>query len=86
MLLSTSLLVMSAYDTYSYSLSIFSILWSTENINSVLGIILMVLSICNILWTAGYKIYTYIKNKQYDKVSKEIEDAIDKIKDIKEDK
>ena len=70
---------------YSYTLSVLSIAWSAENIDTILGIILMVLSIVNILWTTGYKIYNHIKEKNYDKVSEEIQDAIDKIKDIKED-
>lgn len=70
---------------YSYTLSVLSIAWSTENIDTILGIILMVLSIVNILWTTGYKIYNHIKEKNYGKVSEEIQDAIDKIKDIKED-
>lgn len=71
---------------YSYTLSVLSIAWSAENIDTILGIILMALSIVNILWTTGYKIYNHIKEKNYDKVSEEIQDAIDKIKDIKEDK
>lgn len=71
---------------YSYTLSVLSIAWSAENIDTILGIILMVLSIVNILWTTGYKIYNHIKEKNYDKVSEEIQAAIDKIKDIKEDK
>lgn len=71
---------------YSYTLSVLSIAWSAENIDTILGIILMVLSIVNILWTTGYKIYNHIKEKNYGKVSEEIQDAIDKIKDIKEDK
>lgn len=70
---------------YSYTLSVLSIAWSAENIDTILGIILMVLSIVNILWTTGYKIYNHIKEKNYGKVSEEIQDAIDKIKDIKED-
>lgn len=70
---------------YSYTLSVLSIAWSAENIDTILGIILMALSIVNILWTTGYKIYNHIKEKNYDKVSEEIQDAIDKIKDIKED-
>ena len=71
---------------YSYTLSVLSIAWSAENIDTILGIILMALSIVNILWTTGYKIYNHIKEKNYDKVSEEIQDVIDKIKDIKEDK
>ena len=71
---------------YSYTLSVLSIAWSAENIDTILGIILMALSIVNILWTTGYKIYNHIKEKNYDKVSEEFQDAIDKIKDIKEDK
>lgn len=76
---------MNNYSIYSYSLSIMSLMWSTENINSLLGIILTILSIINILYTAIRNIYKYIKNKNYDKVSEEITDAIEKIDDIKEE-
>lgn len=45
----------------------------------------MILSIVNILWTSGYKIYTSIKNKKYDEVEKTIDDAVEQIKEIKEE-
>ena len=76
---------MNNYSIYSYSLSLMSLMWSTENINSILGIILMILSIINILYTTFRNIYNGIKNKNYDKVSEEITDAIEKIEDIKEE-
>lgn len=70
---------------YGYTLSIFSILWSVDNINSALGIILMILSILNILWTAGLKVYDAIKNKKYSDVSKILEDTTEQIKDLQEE-
>ena len=86
MLFPTSLLVMKTYDIYSYTLSILGCMWSTENIDSVLGIILMVLSIINILWTTCYKIYDAIKTKKYSDVSKILDDAEEKIKEIEDKK
>lgn len=86
MLFPTSLLVMKTYDIYSYTLSILGCMWSAENIDNVLGIILMVLSIINILWSTGYKLYNAIKSKKYSDVSKIIDDAEEQIKNIKEDK
>lgn len=85
MLFSISLFGINNYSIYSYSLSLMSLMWSTENINSILGIILMVLSIINILYTAIRNIYNAIKNKNYDKVSEEITDTIEKIENVKEE-
>ena len=47
------------------------------NIESILGIILLVLQVALILWKVGYKVYLRIKYKQLDKIQKDIEDAMD---------
>lgn len=86
MLFSTNLLIMKTYDIYNYTLSILGCMWSAENIDNVLGIILMVLSIINILWSTCYKLYDTIKTKKYSDVSKILDDAEEKIKEIEDNK
>lgn len=69
-------------------LSICSIGWSIENIDNILGIILLTLSIARILWNTGYKIYIAIKKKKFEDVEKSFNDGIKEIKklDNKEEK
>ena len=86
MLFSTNLLIMKTYDIYNYTLSILGCMWSAENIDNVLGIILMILSIINILWSTCYKLYDTIKTKKYSDVSKILDDAEEKIKEIEDKK
>ena len=86
MLFLTNLLIMKTYDIYNYTLSVLGCMWSAENIDNVLGIILMVLSIINILWSTCYKLYDAIKTKKYSDVSKILDDAEEKIKEIEDKK
>lgn len=86
MLFSTNLLIMKTYDIYNYTLSVLGCMWSAENIDNVLGIILMILSIINILWSTCYKLYDTIKTKKYSDVSKILDDAEEKIKEIEDNK
>ena len=58
-----------------------------SEIETVLGIILLVINIGTILWKIGYKIYLQVKQKQFDKIqqtlvdgAKELEDLTDEIK------
>lgn len=53
------------------------------NIESILGIILLVLQVTLILWKVGYKVYLRIKYKQLDKIQKDIEDAMNELEQIK---
>ena len=53
------------------------------NIESILGIILLVLQVALILWKVGYKVYLRIKYKQLDKIQKDIEDAMNELEQIK---
>lgn len=56
--------------------------WSLENINTTLGIILLVLNIIRILWLTGYKVYLNIKRKKYEDVEKSINEGIDEINSL----
>lgn len=60
-----------------YSVDVASGTYGLANIQTILGIVLLVLSICSILFKMGFSIYTHIKNKEY----KEIQDDLDKAKE-----
>lgn len=66
------------------SISVGTGTYALFNIQDVLSTIILVLSIINILWTMGYGIYKHVKNKEFDKIDDEIENAINKIDDRKE--
>lgn len=60
-----------------YSVDVSSGAYGIANIQSILGIILLVLSICSVLYKMGLAIYTHFKNKEY----KEIAEVLDKTKE-----
>lgn len=58
---------------------------SVQDLTQVVNLILLILSVINILWVLASKVYKHIEKKEYDKVSDDINDAIQDIKDIKGD-
>lgn len=53
------------------------------NIESILGIVVLVLQVALILWKVCYKVYLRIKYKQLDKIQDDIEKAIGELEQIK---
>lgn len=72
------------YDKLDYVLNIVGITYGAINVQEVLGIIVLILSILSILWKAGVKIYTLIKNKKYNEIDETINDTINDLNDLKE--
>ena len=69
-----------------YSVDVASGGYGLANIQSILGIILLVLSILSILFKCGFSIYTHIKNKQYKEIENDLEKAQEEIEKLKEGK
>lgn len=69
-------------NTLSNTLSVITASWGISNIQDILGIIVLILSIMNILWNMIYKIYNNIKSKNYTEINDNIKNAIDEINDI----
>lgn len=69
-------------NTVSNTLSVITASWGISNIQDILGIIVLILSIMNILWNMIYKIYNNIKSKNYTEIDDNIKNAIDEINDI----
>lgn len=72
------------YDKLEYGLNIVGITYGAINVQEILGIIVLILSILSILWKAGVKIYTLIKNKKYNEIDETINETINDLNDLKE--
>lgn len=58
---------------------------SVGDVESVVSIVLLALSILNILVTFGLRIYDLIKQKRYEEIPEEIQDLTEDIKEVVED-
>lgn len=70
-------------DNIENAFNFLGIFYGINNIEQLLGIILLILNICLILFKTIYKIILKIKNKQYNDIEKDIENAIDEIEKLK---
>ena len=57
---------------------------SLPMIESILGIIILSVQVCLILWKAGKKIYEAIKNKKYDEIDDTLKETQDQLEDLKD--
>ena len=65
-----------------YSVDVVGGAYGLAYIQTVLGIIILVLSIFNVLLNATVKIISLIKKRQYDKVNEVLEDTIEELKEV----
>lgn len=71
-------------QTIDYSVDVASGTYGLANIQTILGIVLLVLSIASILFKMVFSIYTHIKNKQYAEIQKDLDQAKEEIEKLKE--
>lgn len=71
------------HDEVSNGISIFTGTIALANIQEILSIIILVLSIANILFNASIKIYSKIKNKKYDEIPNDINEASEELEKLK---
>ena len=57
---------------------------SLPMIESILGIIILSVQVCLILWKAGKKIYKAIKKKKYDEIENTLKETQDQLEDLKD--
>lgn len=73
-----------AIQTIDYSVDVASGTYGLANIQTILGIVLLVLSIASILFKMGLSIYTHIKNKQFAEIQKDLDQAKEEIEKLKD--
>lgn len=71
------------YKNIETCLNVTGIALGIENIETILGILLLSINIATILWRMCYSIYTKIKEKKYNEIDDILDDTKDKIENIK---
>lgn len=71
-------------DKYDYILSAVGVAWSIQDLQNIVSLILLIISLINILWKTGYNIYTKIKNNKVDEISEDISKCKDEIQQLQE--
>ena len=74
------------YDIISDSASLITGAYALVNIQEILSIVILVLSIINILFNMVMRIYHHFKDKKYDEISNDISTTIQELEKIKEEK
>ena len=70
-------------DIFTSLLSVLGVSVSVENLDSILNLVLLIISIINILVVLGLRIYNAVKSKNVDEVKKAVEEAKEDINEIK---
>ena len=71
------------YKNIETCLNVMGIAVGIENIETILGILLLSINIATILWRMCYSMYKKIKEKKYDEIDDILDDTKDKIENIK---
>ena len=69
-------------DNVSTGLSILTGSFALANIYEILSIIILIISIVNILFNMSFKIYDKIKNKKYEEIPADINEATENLKKL----
>lgn len=73
------------YNVADVTTSAAGIGYGINNIYTTLGIILLILSICNILIKAGIAIYDAVKKKNAKKIPEIIDNTIEQLEEVHKD-
>lgn len=72
------------HELLTDSVSVLSGAFALTDIENILSIIILVISILNILYNMIYRIIKHVKNKQYDEISNDFDIAKNELEEIKE--
>lgn len=71
---------------YEYTVDAVGGAYGIYYIQSILGVIVLILTIFNILLKAGILIYSKVKKRKIEEIPQVIDDTIDKINEVKDGK
>ena len=75
-----------SYERISNLTSIATMGYALIDIKEVLSIVILILSITNILWNMGYRIFKHVKEKRFEEISNEIENAKNELEKIEKER
>lgn len=70
------------YNIFDATVTVFGIRFTAENFQTVLGIIIGILTLINILIKMFFKIKDAVNKKKYEDINKIIDDGIEEIKEV----
>ena len=76
---------MSKQEISSSILGTLGITLSVQDLTQIVNLVLLILSVINVLWVLFMRVKEHIKKRQYEKIHNDINDAIEEIKNIKEE-
>lgn len=76
---------MSKQEISSSILGTLGITLSVQDLTQIVNLVLLILSVVNVLWVLFNRVREHIKNKQYQELQNDISNAIDEIKNSKEE-
>lgn len=76
---------MSKQEISSSILGTLGITLSVQDLTQIVNLVLLILSVVNVLWVLFNRVREHIKNKQYQELQNDISDAIEEIKNSKEE-
>ena len=76
---------MNKQEITSSILGTLGITLSVQDLTQIVNLILLILSVINILWILFIRIKEHIKNKNYDEIPNDINNAIEDLNNIKEE-
>lgn len=69
-------------NIFNKTIDSIGLIYGIANLQEILGLVVLILTIINILTGYGFKIYDKIKNKKYNEIPEEVNKAIEEIKDL----
>lgn len=76
---------MNKIEAIEYSVDAMGSVYGLANIETILGIVVLILSIFNVLFNMVYKIITSIKKRKYGEIKGIVDNSIEKINDVVDD-
>lgn len=70
-------------DTCETGINVLGVALATSDLENILNLVLLIISIAAILFRGGYAIYQKIKDKKYSEIAKELEDTHKALEDLK---
>lgn len=70
------------FNTCNYSVDAIGGAYGLANIEHILGIVVLILTIFNVLANSVYKIYTHIKKREIEAILDDVDDTIEELKEV----